>query len=86
VLEVSPNETKVLRFLVDNCDPDYGCFPFDCIKVGLDRATIRRACRSLKRKGFTEYERGLWSDEGKPAGAGYRATKAGCSALDGAAS
>lgn len=36
----------------------------------------RRVCRRLKRAGYLEFGKGLWSDEG-PAGAGYRLTKAG---------
>lgn len=44
--------------------------------TGLDRQTVRRIVRALARKGFAEYWRGLWNDEG-PAGAGYCITPAG---------
>ena len=46
-----------------------------------DRARIRRACRSLARKGLAEYMRGLWTEDGEMAGAGYGITKAGVERL-----
>lgn len=38
---------------------------------------IRRACRSLARKGLAEYVRGLMDDEGMVAGSGYSSTEKG---------
>lgn len=70
-------ESSVLKILAD---VDDGCaFPFAPImsRTKLDRATVRRACRSLARKGLAEYARGLWTMDGEPAGAGYGATIAG---------
>jgi len=54
---------------------DFGYRRFDDISAntGLDRRTVRRACRSLTRKGLAEYGRGLWTEDGEPAGSGYRA-------------
>lgn len=49
----------------------YASFAWIMSRTGLDRATVRRACRSLARKGRAEYGKGLWNDDG-PAGAGYR--------------
>lgn len=46
-------------------------------RTGLDRATVRRAVRALARRGFAEYQRGLYTYEGRFAGAGYRITDAG---------
>ena len=48
-----------------------------CEITGLDRRRVRLACRQLRRKGLTRYERGLWTDGGFPAGAGYGLTAAG---------
>jgi hypothetical protein len=38
---------------------------------------IRRVVRTLARKGLTEYQRGLFSDDGMIAGAGYGFTRLG---------
>ena len=45
--------------------------------TGLDRVTVRRACRLLARRGLVAYSAGLWNDGGLPAGAGYGVTEAG---------
>lgn len=45
-------------------------------ETGLDRKQVRRACRSLSRKGLAEFGKGLWTDDGEPAGSGYAATQA----------
>jgi len=42
----------------------------------LTRPEVRRAIRSLARKGLAEYGKGLWTDDG-PAGAGYCCTEEG---------
>lgn len=77
--KINENERKVLGFLVARANPDAGFYNFHGITTGteLDRATARRACRSLKRKGLTEFQAGLWHDDGEMAGAGYGATRAG---------
>lgn len=41
-------------------------------KVGIEENKARNALRSLKRKGFVDYQRGLFDDEGKVAGSGWR--------------
>ncbi len=58
-------------------------FPFASImsRTGLDRASVRNACRVLKRRGYTDFKAGLWTEEGDLAGAGYRITDAGKAAL-----
>jgi len=80
-MNLNPNEAKVLVELVDAYSSYDGfCFRgFDGIsrETGLDRKIVRRACRSLARKGLAEYGRGLWTEDGEPAGSGYAATKAG---------
>ena len=49
--------------------------------TGLDRTSVRNACRVLRRRGYTEFKAGLWTDEGEPAGAGYRITADGKDSL-----
>lgn len=83
-MNLNPTERKVLAALV----PSYGDFGYLNFKgiasrTRLTRKEIRRACRSLARKGLAEYGRGLWSDDGEVAGSGYSATKAGCEYVNG---
>lgn len=86
-MNLNEAERKVLAFLADQYSDDYGYYGFNGIKqhVKLDRRVIRLACRSLKRKGLTEFKAGLWNDEGEVAGSGYSATKAGVDFLKQAA-
>jgi DNA-binding MarR family transcriptional regulator len=78
VIRLNESEQKVLRYLVEHFSGVGWCLPFSPIvrDTGLDRKAVRRACRSLARKGLAQYERGLWDDE-RPAGAGYCATEKG---------
>jgi len=71
---MNDNELKVLTFLAED---DEMCFPFKAIKVGLDVKAVRRACRSLARKGLTECIHGLFDDDGFVAGSGYACTREG---------
>jgi hypothetical protein len=50
-------------------------------RSGLEQRLVRRTVRSLARKGFAEYGKGLWTDDGALAGSGYRCTKAGYAAI-----
>ncbi len=78
---INDNERKVLAALVDA----YSTYEDFCFKgfagimsfTGLDRKTVRRAARSLARKGLAQYGRGLWTEDGEMAGSGYACTKAG---------
>jgi hypothetical protein len=47
----------------------------------MERREVRRIVRHLARRGLTEYGKGLWSEDGEPAGSGYRITEAGQSAI-----
>jgi hypothetical protein len=78
-MNLNPNEAKVLVELADDyrCDFGYRGFAYLTRETGLDRKVVRRACRSLARKGLAQYGRGLWSENGEPAGSGYAATKFG---------
>lgn len=55
------------------------CLHFKTIQkyTGYDRRTVRLHVRRLARKGFAEYAKGLWTEDGYPAGAGYCITEAG---------
>ena len=86
-MKLTDNERAVLAVLADD---NHLYFSFDGIgeclsmdhEITLTRKEIRRACRSLARKGLAEYSRGLWNDDGVPAGSGYGATKMGRSRGD----
>ena len=79
----TPNETKVLALLASGGE-DFGVMSFAGIAhyIKLNRKEIRRACRSLKRKGLAEFHRGCWTEDGEPAGSGYGASPAGREAAD----
>lgn len=64
--------------------PGECCVPFLPLQdfTGYDRKTVRRHVRALARKGLAEYFRGLWTDEGQPAGAGYCITNTGIEAVN----
>ncbi len=85
-MNLNDNERKVLKALSDA----YSAYEEFCYlnfagiskRCGdLDRKVVRRAARSLTRKGLAEYGRGLWTDDGELAGSGYCCTKAGSLAL-----
>ena len=73
-------EAKVLAAW-DNgdCYPESDGLSFDGIATlsGVPRQKIRRAVRALARKGYTQYHRAMWSDDGEPRGAGYGLTEKG---------
>jgi len=78
----SPNqqaEARVLNALQEEGYHDFNVLNFAeiMIRTGLERRVVRRSCRSLARKGFAAYVRGCWTEEGEPAGSGYRLTKEG---------
>lgn len=77
---LNANERQVLSFLAsEGFTWDFGYSGFARIMddTKLERKAVRRACRSLARKGLAEYGRGLWNDDGEPAGSGYCATRTG---------
>ncbi len=77
-MKLNTIERQVLGFLTETWGDDGGYWSFAgiCSNLQLERKQVRRACRSLARKGLAEYLRAGWSDEG-PAGAGYGSTRAG---------
>lgn len=81
---LNENERRVLGFLRGIYDHDANCAYFGTIVVGLDIEwkQVRRACRSLARKGLAEYHRGLFNMDGEVAGSGYCCTPEGKTVLD----
>jgi DNA-binding IclR family transcriptional regulator len=77
-MNLNPIERKVLAALLP-ADDDFGFLSFRGIarRTRLNRKEIRRACRSLRRKGLATFSSGLWNDDGQVAGSGYAATKEG---------
>ena len=80
-IKLNQFERKVLAVLVEvGSDEDCSYLTFEGIQqrsCKLDRRRIRLSCRSLARKGFAKYGRGLWTEDGEPFGSGYAATDAG---------
>ena len=77
-------QRKCLESLEEMTSPNGEmCIPFAPIEraTGYPRRMVRRHVRALARKGLAEYHRGLWTEAGYPAGAGYCITEAGRSAL-----
>ena len=69
---------EMLGALVDSRD-EYGDFCFANFKslskeVGIPYSKVRRIVRHLARQELAEYANGLWTEDGKMAGAGYAAT------------
>lgn len=83
-IKVNEKEGKVLKVLAEDYDSwgESGFYAFSAIASmsGLTIPEVRRACRSLARKGLAKYERGLWNEDG-PAGAGYGATEEGATSI-----
>jgi len=78
-MNLNDNERKVLTVLGDCYDEDsgYHCFAYVMDETKLDRKAVRRACRSLKRKGLARFSVGLWTEDGEMRGSGYAATREG---------
>lgn len=61
---------------------EWGAYAFASLsrQTKLTIPEVRRACRSLAKKGLAKFEQVLWNDDG-PAGAGYRATEEGAALI-----
>jgi hypothetical protein len=78
--KINDKERKVLEALSDGYHPDeWSAYYFRGIVAStkLTLPEVRRACRSLAKKGLAKYERGLFNEDGEAAGSGYRATDEG---------
>ena len=87
-MKLNDNERNVLRALYELSAVDgLYCVSFAPLirATKLDRKAVRRACRSLKRKGVAEFYQALWTEDGQPAGAGYCMSRAGADMMKEAA-
>lgn len=77
--KISHSEIKCLEVLVEYYSHDCNCLYFRAFpeKTGLTLIGVKRAVRSLAKKGLAEYVRGLFDEDGFVAGSGYRATYEG---------
>jgi predicted transcriptional regulator len=75
--KISERESKALSALVDQYEDHYACFATIASDANIELSCVRRTVRSLARKGLAEYAKGLWTEDGAPAGSGYRATRLG---------
>lgn len=82
-LKLTANERAVLLDMYPNCgwDEEPLCLPFKAIH-GVEPILVRRTVRSLARKGLASFHKGLWTDDGEPAGAGYTLTPQGRALAD----
>lgn len=83
-MTINEKERKVLKVLAEDYAPDeWGAYSFAplCKITKLERKEVRRACRSLAKKGLAQFERALVDGDGVPAGAGYRATEQGAALI-----
>lgn len=82
-VKLTANETEALRGLVGTDRHErFRTFGGVSSHCELPKHLIRRTVRALARKGLAIYEKGLWSDDGMPAGAGYALTQAGSDMAD----
>lgn len=87
-VKMSPGQIaadKVLRALAQAGD-EYGDFSFLTFRglmkrTALARPVVRRAARYLARKGYAKFGKGLWTEDGEPAGSGYAVTEDGVAFL-----
>ncbi len=76
--DLTLNETIALKTLCEvSGDWDYLSFKLICQRSGLNLVETRQAVRSLADRGCAAFSRGLWTEDGAPAGSGYRATDDG---------
>ncbi len=78
-ISISEREMLALNALAGSYGGDFDCLNFKAIarRGKLDPKHVRRSVRALARKGLAEYAKGLWTEDGDPAGSGYRCTPAG---------
>ena len=80
-------ERKALFALAGGVDGawegEHWCYPFKAIaeQGQIPTHLVRRTVRRLARKGFAEYRKGLWTEDGEPAGAGYCLSEAGATVV-----
>lgn len=69
---MSLDTLKIIALLAAQ-DAYFGVLDFDAIstRTGIERASVRNTCRRLKRDGVADFQRGCWTEDGRPAGSGY---------------
>lgn len=78
--DLTTDECLILSVLAGNyySEDNWLAFSFRALsrQTGghLDQNRIRAACHGLAERGLARFERGLWTEDGEPAGSGYRAT------------
>lgn len=78
---LTENERQVFKaWIGTNEEGNVLSFAAVARRVGVHQATVRRFVRAIARKGFLEFCRMSWNDDG-PCGAGYMPTAAGLEAL-----
>lgn len=79
------NHKVVLAALALITTPEEFYVPFSRLQeeTGMDRATVRRVCRHLARRGYAEYRKGLFTEDGYVAGSGYAITNSSLNAFSG---
>jgi hypothetical protein len=76
--KLTANQQEALRGLLGTDEGEmFRTFKGIAANCDLDPQLIRRTVRSLARKGLATYAKGLWTDDGEPAGAGYALTNTG---------
>lgn len=83
-VRLNHDEAKVLVALAVSYAEDFGYISFAVVtrRTRLSRRVVRRACRSLARKGLATFASGLWTEDGTPGGSGYAATEHGARLAD----
>lgn len=75
-----PHHVRVLHELDEHTAP-FGemCVHFKPLAAWCDmaRSEVRRITRHLARRGYAEYHKALWTEDGEMAGAGYCISQAG---------
>ena len=76
-IKINERERETLKILSEISESSGGmCCSFDYISgystdSTFDIKVVRRACRSLRKKGLAEFYRGLMNEDGQVAGSGY---------------
>jgi hypothetical protein len=76
---LNEEEIRALECLSNHYHSEGNCLYFRTIAeyAGIEPKRVRRIVRSLARKGYAEFVRGLFDDDGQAAGSGYCCTRAG---------
>jgi DNA-binding MarR family transcriptional regulator len=78
---LTQSQKHCLETLAHFTTPDAWCTNFKAIakQTNMDVKEIRRCVRALARKGLAEFHKGLFTEDGHLAGAGYCITRQGLS-------